>query len=131
MNVIAVHWVNPSSVIPHDSDGIRGLIVDAYNVRRDVANGAHVVILLLLVASRWVMWWHCDIPLSPMPQYPAATSVRIVFANGAHVVILRLFVASRYSMRVHDANPRSEILHSDAINVRRVLLCGAHVVILL
>ena len=101
-----VHSTNPSS--PIMSDG--GDTVCACNMRNDLANGAHVVILRLSLIIKCIKLLHNRNPSSRIPEVCLADNLRRDVANGAHVVINLLLSTYNSLIVVHDDNPSSPII---------------------
>jgi len=110
----------------------------ANNIRRDFANGSHVVIFLLRHASNCIMCQQSFNPVSDIPHLCCADNIRRDFANGAHVVIFGLRFAQSCSIFAHNKSPASDIPHvtpgvvnsrHDADNILSDVANGAHVVI--
>jgi len=77
-----LHDCNPLSFIPH--------VPYARSVRRVSANGAHVVIFGLSVASNFIICAQHVNPLSFMPHDPDAYKILRVVAKGLQIVIFSL-----------------------------------------
>ena len=69
-----VHKSNPLSDIPHNPL--------AYSISMDFAKGWHVVILLLLHASKVCIFVHKSNPMSDIPHDPVACNILMDFAKG-------------------------------------------------
>jgi len=118
-----------SNVSDDDADSF-----DADNLRRDFANGPHVVIFGLPLTVSSTIALQCDRPLLLIPHIPDAYNIRRDLQNGSHVVIFALLFAFSCVILVHWDKLVSLICWSfdkydTAYNIRRDFANGSHVVI--
>ena len=92
------HSAIPSLSIPQQ-------LPRAYNIFRERANGAHVVMRMLWDAFNIFKRQHICNPMSLIPQQSDASNFLNVFANGLHVVIFGLLYAYKIFKRRHIRNP--------------------------